>query len=413
MTGSGSTAVFPGIINQRVRILICSFTFSPQANGVAEVVREQAIGLAARGHAVTVATEHDSRRAAMEPLPGVTIREFKIPRHLRPGEHLKAVDEYQRFLISTDAEVVFCHCWECWATDLAMPVLSRSPARKVMVSHGFPSLIWNRQPRFPWGWGQWLRKQPYVWRLPRYLRTFDHIVFLSGRVDFGRFFDHWMLARCGGPAWSVIPNGTWPERFAEGRLDFRARHHLSEEFLVLNVSLYAINKNQEATLRAFSESRIVNAVLIFIGNELNDYARHLQQLESRLEFGAGSRVLFLEKQDREHIRAAYQAANLVMLTSKGECQPLVLLDAMACGKPFLSTDVGCVSEMPGGLTVRRSAELASHLLTLRTDAARRRSLGNLGLAAARSTYHWAGVIEAYDRLVHQLGPPSQKQATSN
>lgn len=409
MTGPAAAAVFPGIVNKRVRILICSFTFWPQANGVAEVVREQSIGLLARGHEVTIATGFDPLRASVERIPGITVREFKIPRLYRPGTgHLDAVEDYQDYLTTTDADVVFFHCWECWPTDLAWPVLARCPARKVLVSHGYPSHIWNRQPRFPWGWGQWLRKQPVVWRLPRQLRSLDHIVFLSRRLDFGRFFDHWVLNRVGGPAWSVIPNGTWPEKFAERRLDFRALHHLENRFLILKVSLYAPNKNQEAALRAFSASRISDATLVFIGNELNDYSRHLQQLVSRLEFGPGSSVLFLEKQNREHISAAYQAADLVMLTSKGECQPLVLLDAMACGKPFLSTDVGCVSELPGGLAVRGPEALAGNLRVLRNDATRRQALGRLGLAAARSTYYWPEVITAYDRLIRQLAIPATR-----
>ena len=339
--------------NKFVRILICSFTFSPQANGVAEVVREQATGLAARGHEVVVATEFDPRRATSEPISGVAVREFKVQTDRRAtAGAVGEVTAYQDFVAKAEVDIIMCHCWECWPTDLALPVLRHSRARKILVSHGFPSHIWNRQKRFPWGWGQWLRRQPYVWRLPRHLRAFDHVVFLSGQVDYGRFFDRWVLDRFGGPTWSVIPNGTWPEKFAEPRLDFRTFHQLQEKFLVLNVSLYAPTKDQEASLRAFSESRVTNATLVCIGNELNEYARYLQRLAARLEFGEGSTVLLLEKQDREHIRAAYQAADLIMLTSKGECQPLVILDAMACGKPFLSTNVGCISELPGGLTVR-------------------------------------------------------------
>jgi glycosyltransferase involved in cell wall biosynthesis len=173
------------------------------------------------------------------------------------------------------------------------------------------------------------------------------------------------------------------------------------------VGLYAVSKGQEAALRAFSDSRIGNATLVFIGNEFNDYARHLQQLAAHLPLGERSAVLFLEQQARANIRAAYLAADLVLLASKGETQPLVLLDAMACGKPFLSTDVGCVSEMPGGVTVRTAEALAGQLRSLRDDMDRRRSLGNLGRAAAQSTYYWPSVIEAYERLIRQVGSRSQ------
>jgi glycosyltransferase involved in cell wall biosynthesis len=234
------------------------------------------------------------------------------------------------------------------------------------------------------------------------MRTFDHIVFLSKRVDRARFFDHWLLRRFGGPDWSVIPNGTWPERFAKCQLDFRLQHSLADKFVILNVGVYAATKGQETSLRVFSESGIVGAALVFIGNELNGYSEHLKVLAARLPLGNDSSVLFLERLDREHIRAAYRAADLFMLTSKGETQPLVLLDAMACGLPFLATDLGCVSELPGGVTVTHPGALVETLRELRDDSARLATLGQLGLAAAHSTYHWPDVVAAYDRLIRTI-----------
>jgi glycosyltransferase involved in cell wall biosynthesis len=370
---------------------------------VAEVVREQATGLAACGHEVTVVTEFDPCRATMEPLSGVAIREFKVKADPRAKAGASGeVTDYQDFVAKADVDVILCHCWGAWPTDLAIPVFRRNRARKIFVSHGFATHLWNRQRRFPWGLGRWFCQWPQVWQSPRKMRTFDHIVFLSQRVDRRRFFDHWLLERFGGPEWSVIPNGTWPERFAENRMDFRIQHGLRDQFLILNVGLYAVTKGQETALRSFSESGIEGAALVFIGNELNDYAGQLRQLAGRLPFGGGSSVLFLEKQDRENIRAAYQAADLFLLTSKGETQPLVLLDAMACGRPFVSTDVGCVSELPGGVTVRYPTELVRTLRALQADPARLAALGQRGLAAARSTYHWPNIVAAYDRLIRAV-----------
>ncbi len=63
-------------------------------------------------------------------------------------------------------------------------------------------------------------------------------------------------------------------------------------------------------------------------------------------------MIFLEKQARDSIRAAYRAADCVVLSSRRETQPLVLLDSMAAGKPFITTDVGCVRDFSGGLVVK-------------------------------------------------------------
>jgi glycosyltransferase involved in cell wall biosynthesis len=239
----------------------------------------------------------------------------------------------------------------------------------------------------------------YTRRLPQMLRAFDHAVFLGARVDRVRFYDHWTLERCGGPGWSMIPNGTrLPPDAGEGRA-FRERHGLGGAFVFLCVGVYDRAKGQEAVLRAFLKAGLPDAALVFIGNELNDYSRRCAALAQ----GRGNvRVLFLEKQSRADIRAAYRACTSVVLASRGETQPLVLLDAMACGKPFLSTDVGCVSEFPGGLIVRNEAELAAHMGRFRTDAALCERLGQAGLEACRTTYDWERVIDAHDALLRRL-----------
>jgi len=367
-------------------------------------VREQVTGLAARGHEVTVATGHDTRRTAADSFGSLQVREFRCSgifgsRQGYAGEFA----EYRNFVAGFATDAVICHGWENWATDLILPVLARKRTLRVLVSHGINAHRWRPHPRFSWGLGTWARMLPYALRLPRSLRCFDHLVFLSPRLDRRRFFDHWVLERTGGPGWSAIPNGCWPERFADPTEDFRCQHGLKDEFMILCVGVYAVSKGQEVALRAYCAANPGAAVLVFIGNEINDYARQLQDLAKiLLPQDSPTRVLFLEKQDRGSIRAAYRAADLVLLTSLGETQPLVLLDAMAAGKPFLSTDVGCVSELPGGVVVQKVYELPGTLRALRFDADRRAALATAGLAAARNDYHWEKVLDRQDQLLRRL-----------
>lgn len=386
-----------------MRILLTTFTFAPQANGVAEVVREQACGLAARGHEVTVATLREPRRTSADTFGRLQIREFQIGGlYASRGGYTGEVAAYQNFIEREPVDVMLFHGWQVWPTDLALAVAPRG-AIKVLVSHGFDAQRWKRYPRFPWGLALWARSFRYVLRTPRLLRRLDHVVFLSPRVDRERFFDHWLLQRFGGPDWSAIPNGCRPEQFPAASPGFRQKHSLGERFVVLCVGAYATNKNQAAALRAFCAADLEAAVLVFIGHELNDYARDLQTLAKTLmPPHAPTRVLFLERQGRDAIREAYQAADLVMVTSEGETQPLVLLDAMACGKPFLSTDVGCVSELPGAVVVRHESQLPDALRSLHADPASRATLAAAGQSAARTEYHWENILDRYDQLLRRL-----------
>ena len=145
------------------------------------------------------------------------------------------------------------------------------------------------------------------------------------------------------------------------------------------------------------------ATLAFVGEEINAYARALQQRWRRRDRGAAlPRVMFLEKLDPAAIAAAYCAADVFLYTSRLDVQPLVLLDAMAAGTPFLSTDVGCVREFPGGLVAPGLRPLAGALRRLLADDALRSTLSEAGLAASRRYYNWPCVLDRYEQLLGRL-----------
>src|SRR5207249_11072681 len=135
--------------------------------------------------------------------------------------------------------------------------------------------------------------------------------------------------------------------------------------LLLCVANYCDRKNQVVVLRAFRRAGLGDATLVFIGSEFNEYSRQLEQLDEALKpaFPAG-RVLLLEKVERRMTCAAVQAADLFVLSAKAETQPIVLLEAMASRTPFISTNVGCVVELPGGVVVRSEEELAEQMKAL-------------------------------------------------
>ena len=59
----------------------------------------------------------------------------------------------------------------------------------------------------------------------------------------------------------------------------------------------------------------------------------------------GIHVLELKGYDRKEVAMLMNAANLCLMTSKSEGSPQFIKEAMACGTPIVSTDVGDVREM--------------------------------------------------------------------
>lgn len=386
-----------------MKILVGTFTFPPQANGVAEIAKAQACLLAKRGHEVTVVTGVDAERTKEHSFGKLTVREFNIHGDCDPKIGYQGdIKSYQEFLASYGADIMIFNCWQNWTTDLAVPVFSQVRAKKVMVSQGFTAQVWDRHGRFPWGLGQWLRGQPYVWKLPKALRAFDHLIFLSKRQNLGRFFDCWLARRLGMTHYSVIPNGIHLNELAEKRIDFRKLHRIPEDqHLILNVANYCDRKNQLGALRAFLSANRKDAALVFIGNEHNEYTDMMFRI-LQSHSAAAPRVFILEKVSKELINAVYQTADLFLFSSKDETQPLAVLDAMGAGVPFISTDVGCVDEFPGGIIARSESEMNRALNKVLDDTELSHQLGQEGRVAAQQTYSWESVITKYEQLFQRL-----------
>lgn len=72
-------------------------------------------------------------------------------------------------------------------------------------------------------------------------------------------------------------------------------------------------------------------------------------LETRLSGFPGNRVSYLGWQ--QDVTTVLKLCDVLMLTSRNEGTPLTLIEGMAAGRPFISTDVGGVQDMVDGVPV--------------------------------------------------------------
>jgi glycosyltransferase involved in cell wall biosynthesis len=138
---------------------------------------------------------------------------------------------------------------------------------------------------------------------------------------------------------SVLRNGVDTRLFHPvDRASQRARLGLTGTVLLIVGNLLAL-KGHDLVLRALRE--FSDARLLIIGEgreELN-----LKRLASAL--GIGDRVTFLGAMPQEPLAEYYGAADALVLASSREGWPNVLLEAMACGTPVVSTRVGGTPEI--------------------------------------------------------------------
>lgn len=115
-----------------------------------------------------------------------------------------------------------------------------------------------------------------------------------------------------------------------------SRFHGFEKRVVV-VSRLEREKNVALAIDAFAESASQNACLIIVG-EGSEQERLVDLARRR---GVQPRVFFEGEQDAANY---YALADLVLVPSRYEGYGLVIIEALAAGKPVISTDVGIARE---------------------------------------------------------------------
>lgn len=385
-----------------MKILVATFTYFPNVDGVSEAACTMVRNFRDAGHEVCVATSRGDNSTDALNDGEVSVGRFLIAGApaLATGFHGES-QAYRDFIVSVDPDVIVFHGWDTWPVEVALPLLHGLRARSVLLSHGQSSHLLN--PRIlPHGLGKWLRWLPHICRLPWRIRRFDKVVFLSHKTDWSRFFDARIARLTGARNIAIIPNGV-PELPDTPPGAFRQRHRIGAGPLFLCIANYSERKNQERALRAFAEAALPDATLVLIGSALGDYGQRMIALWNQLkEEGRTGRALFFEGLQRDETISALRDCDVKVLAADAETQPIVLLEAMAASKPFISTNTGCVEEFKGGIVVRNAGEMAKEMRLLATYPNERKRLSSEGRQDYEANYSLKRTSKAWLQLLEEL-----------
>lgn len=305
--------------------------------------------------------------------------------------------------------VAVCPAFPYWMSKLRADVMViHEPNPVALVSHalvrpGAKVVFWVHAEVVRPAWRYNLFYRPFLRRL---LNQADRIIVASPPVKEHAVALRPFLDKC-----VVIPYAIEPDQHALPATTVTEadawRAGTSVEPLVLFVGRLVGYKGVDILLRALVD---VNARAVIVGD--GPLRGDLEQLARSL--GLNDRVRLVGKASAGELASWYSACDLFVLPSvtRAEAFGIVQLEAMACRKPVISTDLP--SGVPWvnqhgvtGLVVPPGdvAALASAIRTLAVNPELRRTMGEHGRARVERDFSIGRLAEQTTALYHEVASP--------
>jgi glycosyltransferase involved in cell wall biosynthesis len=364
-----------------MRIAIVASDYAPTVGGVQTAVRNIAHNAARMGHAVAVVSYQVARSRAFEMENQVAVHRFlwgKIPLWSLPLRALQTLVGMARVLRAFKPDVVYVH----FLTINALYVLLLHYIlnfRLVVSARG------NDIQGIP------LRSRVQRWMLARLFSRADAILFCSAYVQ--RDAASYLKFASPRAYVGVVGDGFDPAEFATPRAYAYPAPYL------LAMGRLVHKKGFDLLVRAFApianEFPRVHLLIAGDGAERSALEKLIDELQLR------DRVKLLGFCDRATSIALFWGCEFFVLSSRLEPLGIVVLEAMAAGKPVLATASGGVIDLmqPGvnGLLVQPETDaLARGLRELLANPAATRALGERACATIQQ-HTWEAITQQFVR----------------
>jgi glycosyltransferase involved in cell wall biosynthesis len=201
----------------------------------------------------------------------------------------------------------------------------------------------------------------------------------------------------------VIYNGIDTQRFRPISVQRK-----TDRPVVVSVGRIEIFKDIVSLLMAMKDVRdeIPNVMCLIYGESIDlEYSKKCVRTVKELKLEGNVRFMGKTTEPEK----AYNLADVVAMSSLTEAFPFAAIEAMACGKPVVATDVGGTREALDGCGIlvrsRNPPELARAIVKLLKDKALRTRLGEAALKRARDKFELSTSANHYRMLYEELLAP--------
>lgn len=318
-----------------MRIALISRSWPPQErSGVSIAALSHARLLIEQGHEVSIIGANNSLQSIQLPLANRTYIPATGSGALYSPVRINH-DQLKQAIADNQPDLVIVEAWQTALSDSAIEAAFRLGIPVLMISHGIslnPHKASIQQLVRALAW------VPYrFFKLPRLIKQLSAITTLDESSHSPRFFDRDLAKKNNIPMISLKNFPAHQYQKVIPRADRKMQ--------LLVVGYFSVVKNQLGAIHLLSKLP-EQISCCFVGDRRGVYFEACQQRVSQL--GLENRVSFLQD---DECNLAEQIANSVLVFSPSmtEALPMTLIEAMACGTPFVATSVGAVSSFLGGI----------------------------------------------------------------
>lgn len=213
----------------------------------------------------------------------------------------------------------------------------------------------------------------------------------------------------------IIPNGIDFNEVKDQGFSFREKYGLGNGKIILCVSNFFPGKGQEYLLKVLDgllkrTGSSLDWTVVFIWSTVKYDSINIAANVFRRTLGSysfKSRVLI--DIPRHDTIQSFRECDIFVFPSQKEVAPLVILESMASSLPWISLDVGNISDLKGGIMIPTRQKIKGAqiyttdvyrdfedaLLKLLTDEKLRKQTGEEGYHDVRNNYNWSNIKNLY------------------
>lgn len=317
------------------------------------------------------------------------VKVFRVPASYIPKTTYPIAPQLIPLLLKENPDIIHTHGYQSFTSDVAATVSKIKKTPLVLTLHGFPR-----------GFNRPIRKAYFNLIGKETLRKATKIISVSRMVA-----HEFRAIGVSEKKMTIVPNGIDLEEYKQLPTEdlFRKRLNIEEdEKIVLTIGRLEKIKGFQYLIRALPSiiEEVGSTKLVIAGPEFN-YGVRLKKLAK--EAKVKDHVIFYGPINGKEKLEAFSAANIVAVPSLYEGFGMLLLEAMAAGKPLVATNTGAAPELiqngkNGILANLGDAEdLAGKVIKLLSDD---RLMSFISLESRRTVeaFDWGKVSEHVHKL---------------